>query len=198
MLSSYIIDKIEQISEFTACWFYCKFAQREKNTFLAVVRAVIAQLVKKNDSLRPHIIHARSNSGSTELASQNAAKHLAEDCIRTSKQVCLVIDGLDECGLDERKSIISFFTGLAKTMDGTEPGCFRALFVSTDEADIRKCLTTAKIIHMRATDNRSEMMEYSRKWSTKIQELHQLSDAKTETIALSVLERSAGRYIPKL
>ena len=182
VLASYIIEQACQVPEFDVGWFYCRFGNEDKSTLLAVIRGILAQLVKANGQLRPHVLEAKYKT-----------EDLMAECLQVLEKTCIIIDGLDECDRDVRGEIITLFTRLAKAQNDTVPGSLRILFVSTDEVDIRKPLSRAVCLTVKGTDNFSEMQDYARVWAERIQELHALTDQKTEEIISKVMERADGK-----
>jgi len=194
VLASYIIEQVCKVPEFDVGWFYCKFGNNDKSTLLAVLRGVLAQLVKANDQLYPHVLAAKNSTGDLKLISHKAGKDLLAECLQVLEKTCIIIDGLDECDKDVRGEIISLFTRLAKAQNDAMSGSLRILLVSTDEADIRKSLSKAVCLTLKGTDNFSEMQDYARTWGKRIQDLHTLTDQKTEEIVSEVMKRADGKY----
>jgi len=174
-------------------WFYCKFGNSDKSTLLAVLRGVIAQLVKANLQLYPHVLEAKNTTGDLKLISHKVGKDLLAECLQVLEKTCIIIDGLDECDKDVRREIISLFARLAKERNDAVPGSLRVLFISTDEADIRKSLSKAVCITLKGSDNFSEMQDYARTWAKRIQDLHTLTDQKIEEIVSEVMKRADGK-----
>jgi len=195
VLASYIIEQVCEVPEFGVGWFYCKFGNSDKSTLLAVLRGVIAQLVKANAQLYPHVLEAKNTTGDLKLISHKVGKDLLAECLQVLEKSCIIIDGLDECDKDVRREIISLFARLAKERNDAVPGSLRVLFVSTDEADIRKSLSKAVCINLKVSDNFSEMQDYARTWGKRIQDLHTLTDQKTEEIVREVMKRADGEQL---
>jgi len=193
VLASYIIEQACQIPQFDVGWFYCRFGNKDRSTFLAVIRGIIAQLVKANGQLRPHVLEAKNKTGDLKLISPQVGKDLMAKCLQVLEKTCIIIDGLDECDKDGRAEVISLFTRLAEAQNDAVPGSLRILFISTDEADIRKPLSKAVSIALKGRDNFSEMQDYARVWAKQIQELHNLTDQKTEEIVSKVMKRADGK-----
>jgi len=173
-------------------WFYCKFGNNDKSTLLAVLRGVIAQLAQTNAQLYPHVLEAKNTTGNLKLISKQAGKDLLAECLQVLGKTCIIIDGLDECDKDVRRDIISLFTRLVQERNDAVPGSLRVLFVSTDEADIRKSLSKAVCITLNGSDNFSEMQDYARTWAKRIQDFYTLTDQRTEEIVSEVMKRADG------
>jgi hypothetical protein len=112
-------------------------------------------------------------------------------CQRISQQY-IIIDGLDECDIAERKLVMLFFSSLIDRFEMKEPGKLRVLFVSQDENDIRKGLATAACIALDPTDNAKDIKAFVHKWSTSIQEKFELDDESINYIKESTCFRAQG------
>jgi len=138
------------------------------------------------------MLKTRHQSDAAKLVSAGLAQELLGQCLEELQKSCIVIDGLDECGREERKKIMVVYTRLAKQLSNNLPTSVRVLLVSTDENDIRIQFTRAEIIHLTAADNYMEMRDYARVLSKEIQEVHQLNGQETEALVLDVLGRANG------
>lgn len=104
----------------------------------------------------------------------------------------IIIDGVDECDMKERKTIISFFTSLVDTQ--TQPGTIRSLFVSQDENDIKKLLATASVIRVSSDDSKADIERFAGKWAFKVIQKFELAQEVQDFITKSVTDRSDGRH----
>ena len=109
------------------------------------------------------------------------------------ERVMIIIDGLDECGREEKKSLIVWFKALTETVADENPGQVRCLFVSQDDGDIRKFLITVPEIHIRPEDNRTDIEAYIKHKAMDIQEKFELPDLRRDQIVAKVGERSEGK-----
>lgn len=192
-----VIEKSRLQSSAIAAYFYCKYKNRERNTFVAVVRALLLQLLtqSKDSDLLQVLYEASLDSGEEALESQALCTTLLTTALGTTSKetIHLVIDGLDECDLPERKKIISCITAILR--DDDQPGRIRAMFISQPEADIRSLLRKALIIRVTESDNSSDIAEYARQWCTKIQTKFGLLEEKREFIHSLVCEGADGKVI---
>jgi len=194
VLASYIIEQVCKVPEFGVGWFYCRFGNNDRSTLLAVLRGVIAQLVKANDQLRPHVLKAKHKTGELKLISPQAGKDLMAECLQVLEKTCIIIDGVDECDKGVRTEIISLFTRLTKAQNEAVPGSLRILFMSTNEVDIAKLLSKAACLTLKSTDNFPEMQHYAWTWAKRIQGSHSLTDKKMEEIVNMVMKIADGKF----
>lgn len=171
-------------------FFYCRHQDDQQNTFLAVARSLLAQLLSKNeDLLLSHLYHECISSGQVTLVSSKLCHQLLETSLKTVPKSFIIIDGIDQCDLPERKAIISFFTSLIG--GDSVSGILRVLFVSQDETDIRKLLENASIL--RLTDgHKSDIETFAKLWALRIAEKFELPSATQDYIESAACEGSEG------
>jgi hypothetical protein len=171
-------------------FFYCKHQDDQRNTFLAVARAILAQLLYQNHDLLPYMYDQFLSSGQASLVSPRLCDELLKTALATMSNTYLIIDGIDECALIERRAIVSIFTSIIEA-DAT-PGRLRGMFVSQDENDIKKLLRTASVVRLNESDNAVDIESYSNHWSHKIQEKFELSPNEQRYIVAEVCRRAQG------
>jgi hypothetical protein len=108
-LASLIIEEARSLPDVTVAFFYCRYQDDERNTFLAVARGILAQLLHQDDNILAYLYDKASRSGQTTLSTVSLAKELLEIATKNHKKLYIVIDGIDECERDERKEIASTF-----------------------------------------------------------------------------------------
>jgi hypothetical protein len=171
-------------------FFYCKHQDDQRNTFLAVTRTILTQLLHQNQELLPYLYDQCLSSGQPSLVSLKLCEDLLKTVLSTISTTYLIIDGIDECILPERKAILSFFTAM---IDADEtPGRLRGMFVSQDENDIKKLLRAASVVRLQVGDNKSDIKGYATQWSLKIQEKFELSSDEQNYIVIEVCRRAQG------
>jgi hypothetical protein len=196
VLASVIIEKSKSLPSTIVAYFYCKYKEQERNTFVAVFRAIISQLLaQSNDSDILQVLYERSvESGERYLESQSLCTELlsiAVGSISKNANIHMIIDGLDECENKERKVIISEITKILRS--DPQPGRVRAMFVSQPETSIRSLLRTATMVRLSEADNASDIAEYTRHWCLEIQNKFDLPDEKRDLIRRLVCESAGGK-----
>ena len=196
VLASVIIEKSKSLPSTIVAYFYCKYKEQERNTFVAVFRAMILQLLAQSkDSDLLQVLYERSvESGERYLESQSLCTELlsiAVGSISKNISIHMIIDGLDECENKERKIIISEITKLLKK--DPQPGRIRAMFVSQPETTIRSLLRTATITRLSESDNAKDIAEYTRHWCFEIQRQFKIDDEKRDLIRTLVCESAGGK-----
>ncbi|PMD14292.1 hypothetical protein NA56DRAFT_393481 [Hyaloscypha hepaticicola] len=198
VLASVIIEKSKSLPSTIVAYFYCKYKDQERNTFVAVFRAMILQLLAESeDSDLLQVLYERSvKSGERYLESQSLCTELlsiAVGSISKNISIHMIIDGLDECENKERKIIISEITKLLKK--DPQPGRIRVMFVSQPETTIRSLLRTATIVRISESDNAKDIAEYTRPWCLEIQRQFKIDDEKRDLIRTLVCESAGGMFL---
>jgi hypothetical protein len=180
---------------FTTGYFYCKDGDPEKNNCTSIFKGLLNQLLSQCRDLVQYCHEKYSSSGELTLTSATLAKKLLElFCQKIPKQY-IIIDGLDECDLAERKLVLSFFTTIVDHCDAYQPGKLRVLFVSQDYNDIKKALPTAAVISLGPTDNENDIRTYVKEWAVKIQQKFELESHRIDYIKTSTCGRARGNTI---
>jgi hypothetical protein len=131
-------------------------------------------------------------SGELNLTSLALAEQLLELFLEKILKQFIIIDGLDECNLAQRKLVLSFLISMVDRCDKGEPGKLRVLFVSQDFLDIRKSLWAADVMKLTPEDNKNDIVAYVYDWSKKIKEKYYLNDKQVKFIQESTLVRLQG------
>jgi hypothetical protein len=196
VLASVIIERSKSLPLTIVAYFYCKYKEQERNTSVAVFRALITQLLAQSkDADLLQVLYERSvESGERYLESQSLCTELlsiAVGSISKDTSIHIIIDGLDECENKERKVIISEITKILRK--DPLPGRIRAMFVSQPETSIRSLLRTATIVRLSEADNASDIAEYTRYWCMEIQKKFDLAEEKRDLIRTLVCESAGGK-----
>lgn len=136
ILASTIIESLEKLSNTTPirfAYFYCKDGDPNRNTFVAVARGLLSQLLRDNSDLLLHLYDKGNlKSGEAILTDPEMAKELLEVALDSAqKPTYIVIDGIDECcDRTERKLICSWFIEQVNGLPREDLGNLRCLFVS--------------------------------------------------------------------
>ncbi|KAK6819489.1 hypothetical protein PG987_015972 [Apiospora arundinis] len=141
VLASHIIQMCEQDHRFTTSYFYCRQNDENLNSRLAVLKSILWQMACHDDGPLPDCDEKRAESRQESLDQIKIVQQLLERfCESDAKQQFVIIDGLDECKLDDRETIIGFWTSMVDKIAMYKPGKLRVLLVSRDMADIRNML----------------------------------------------------------
>ena len=109
-------------------------------------------------------------------------------------KVFIIIDGLDECDISQRKLLLSFLTGQVNHWDERETGKLRILFVSQQMSDIGKALPTATVFSLITPDNENDIKLFVEAWCKKIEDKHEIDPDHLAYIRESTCMRSEGAF----
>ncbi|KAF2261162.1 C2H2 domain-containing protein [Lojkania enalia] len=204
VLASVIIEELlrERKSENppVVSYFYCNY--NGNNEAVTVLKGILHQLLDQYPDLMPHCLARKATSGEPSLRSFTNARRLFEDfCLSVPKQY-IIIDGLDECDLRERKQLLELFVQMMGQCDAEDPGCFRVLFVSQDYADIKRSLHSSaeariapKIISLSSSDNEKDIRVYMNDLMGQIKMKHGLKDEQAEYLQHLTIHRAQGMFL---
>lgn len=170
------------------------------NCALAVYKGILNQLVAQHPYLVPHCHEKRLSVSDVSLRSPALAKQLLEVLCAAIPKQYIIIDGLDECELNERKEILKFFVKLAESSCESEPaGRLRILFVSQDYVEIRKILVESKakpkILCLTPDHNRSDISNFVEYWVNRIQEKHEINAVQQDYIRCTTVSKARGKIL---
>ncbi|PVI07637.1 C2H2 domain-containing protein [Periconia macrospinosa] len=180
ILASNIVEECKSRTEFKTAYFYCHHEDQTANTSVAVLKALVDQLLDEYPDLFLPPCHSKqASSGEPILRTFPLALSILEYICATVPRLFLVIDGIDECEQNDRKLLLDSLIKIASEADNDEPGRLRLLVVSQEYPDIRKALNSSSVARVRPnivslseTDNEGDIKVYVREWVDKITEKH--------------------------
>lgn len=113
-------------------YFYCYFGEKERQETVSISNSLLKQLSARCDKLDPHILSAFHNDSSLTAESSES---LLVAALGRFQKVFVVVDALDECSLQERKSMIQMFKRLIKSGSSV-----KVFLTSRPERDIGRLL----------------------------------------------------------
>lgn len=202
VLSSMIIDEakknaLTQNPQPTVLYFYCKSGVEEKDNFCAIGRSLLLQLLEPDSPVLDHM-HTAFRSAKTKDTILRT-KHLIEELLEKALLACpsayIILDGIDECQLEERQPVIEWFkTFVTKKLP---PGCedqVRVLFVSQDDMRARHDFSGISSLAIKVEDNKGDMELFAKGKANEIQQKFSVPDEIRDTIATKVPQSSDGEY----
>jgi hypothetical protein len=192
VLASLLIDECRRIPSVCVVFFYCKYKDPQRNTFVAVARSILQQLLRYKKTLLSHIYEEASRSGGGVLESLELAKELLEVALRAFNRVFLIIDGVDECGKTEKKLISTWFQSIVNSVSADDPQSLRCLFMSQVDNDTSHLFRGIPALQITSANNSEDITNYCRVWAGKIREKFDLSPVDTESMVTNVSGRADG------
>jgi hypothetical protein len=171
----------------TTAFFYCKYEDSSRNSFLAVARSILAQVLFQNPQFLPYFDEKACMSGDT-LKSSDIAREILKKTLGSCKRSFLVIDGLDECPPKERKTILRCFSEI----EG-----IRCLYVSQDDGRAGHMLTGLPSIKI-GDQNKEDIRNFARIFHKELE--HNLRNSSAEhrigDITNIISARAQGKGYP--
>lgn len=165
-----VIEEARKLQKISVAYFYCSFGDPERDGFLPLARALLTQLLIQNDSLLLYLEEKMSKSGAHGvLSSLTVAQEILKAALE-SRKTFLVLDGIDECGRDQRKDICTWFKDMIESLPPSEHGEIRCLFVSQDDGIARKDLSKLPSISITSSLNKADITTFTRHWQARIEE----------------------------
>jgi hypothetical protein len=194
ILASVVVDEARRVPNSTLAFFYCKHKDEMRNSFMAVVRSILAQILFRNPHLLPYFHEKASLSNSTILSSTDIAEEMLQTTLNSCERTYLIIDGLDECGQTERMKISSRFLKIAEALAPAEMDSIRCLFVSQDDGAARKTLGNLPTIRI-TTENKEDLKDFAAVWHEKIEVKFGILRSNDTHIANIISARAQGKYL---
>ncbi|KAI1647683.1 uncharacterized protein F4817DRAFT_336508 [Daldinia loculata] len=195
VLTSVIVDEIKEKDLGPMAFFYCKHRDPDKNTFISVAKALLSQLLNQQDHLMPFYYDEGIRSGESSLHSMKLCKKLLRAILQAIPVAFLVIDGIDECDSNERKSILTFLSDIINLCDNNKPGKIRLFISSRDESDIRRALLMGTRIKLDRRDTIQDLNVYIEHRASELQRKFGLSAEAQRYIQQNVLDKSDGMFL---
>jgi hypothetical protein len=195
VLASLLVEECMRLSSGSVAFFYSKHNDPQRDTFLSIGKALLKQLLKQNREMLPFLYDERMSSGETSLGSVKLCRDLLETMLGAIRKTFVILDGIDECPVMERRTILTWFTSIFETFAEKHPGKLRGMIISQHETDIQKLLHTPSIVRLTQSLNKSDIEIYVQKWSNAIQRKFDLLDAQRELIVRSVCDRAEGEKL---
>jgi hypothetical protein len=196
VLASLIIDEarkpVRKNQGVFVIFFYCRYLDSERSTFLSVARSLLSQLLSQDDALLSYMYDKASTSGQTILSTTSVARDLLETSIRNCDKLYVVIDGLDECEREERKQIVAFFEDICASLPQDEADSLRCLFLSQDDNIARKDFAEISSLKITEAHTRKDIQAYAWARSKDIKEKFGLAPDRQHNIYQMIVDKAEG------
>ncbi|KAI1749840.1 hypothetical protein F4782DRAFT_511720 [Xylaria castorea] len=194
ILASIIVDDLQLIPGAAVAYFYCKHGNEYRNSFISVARAVLAQLLCQRRHLTPYFFEKASTSGDAVLNSTITAKEMIRTVLSSCDKTYIIIDGVDECGHNDRDEIAGVFRTTIEDLPVEAAGSVRCAFISQDDNNARRNfrdLPSIKIVH----ENQGDLKDFAEQRHKALEDKFgplQSNDCHISTILIA---RARGMFI---
>lgn len=192
VIASLIIEEVKRLDSVSLGFFYCKHSDNQKNSFISILRGLLAQPVHQNEDLLSYVYEKCSSSSELTLESSGLLKDLMEMSLKSSASTYIIIDGLDECERGESEIFIAWFTSMIGIITKDNPGAFRLLCISQRDDILIKLLAKAPVLPLDAVEHQKEIESYALHWTLKIRQKFDISALMEKQIATRVAVRAGG------
>lgn len=196
---------------FCTAYFYCKEEEHRKNDCISVFRALLSQLLCECPQLVPYCYERyafsfrhsetcfvnnviRMSTSEVVLTSTTVADALLKLFLELLPKVVIIVDGLDELDISQRKLLLSLLNTHVEYWDEHEPGKLRIMFISQQLADIDKALRTAARLSLTPKDNENDIKVVVKFWCEMIRPHYELESDVADYIHESTCARSEGTF----
>jgi ankyrin repeat protein len=154
VLAKYLIDVLAESS--TVCFFFLKQDSSEQSNITNALCAILHQLICQNPPLTRHVANACRYRGAQSLAQFNAVWDILVEAATDSRAgpITCIIDGIDECLEQERRSLLSSLSKFLCSKD-SEKSCLKLILTGRPYASIERefyKIPQSEQIHIRAED----------------------------------------------
>jgi hypothetical protein len=198
VLASLVVEEAKKLAPTpTVLYFYCKHGNTNRDNFASVARTFLAQLLQQDDSLLGYLYEKCCKSGESTLTSRELINELLKLALDECPSAYIILDGLDECDRDERKTIVTWFRDYVQNLPSLDsanygPDRVHCLFVSQVDS-ARKDFQGLATVTVTEDDNFDDIEEYSR---TEIRELRKnfpsMNNRLADKIVASISASATG------
>ncbi|XDG08565.1 hypothetical protein ABKA04_008180 [Annulohypoxylon sp. FPYF3050] len=153
ILTSVVVDEIKGKQLGPIAYFYCKYRDPDKHSFVSIMKGLLSQLA------------------------------------------FLIVDGIDECDLNERKLALDYFRDILNLCDSSKPGKVRLFISGRDESDIRRALSMGTRIRVDQRDTLQDLEVYIAHGAGMVQKKFDLSTEARQYVQQNVLDRADGMFL---
>ena len=194
MITSLIIQEIKNIDSVHVCFFYCNYCDNQKISLTNVLRSILFQLVQQDEDLLQYVYDEFLSISSDEapVSLHNTIEQLLKTSVRDCRNTCIIIDGIDECGVTEEAKIIAWFLAVSADVTKDNAGTMRLLFVSRKGLVREDLLSQAAIISLDSEHHRNDIQDYALSWSWRIDQKFGFGQSSASLIGTSVAAQAEG------
>lgn len=195
VLASLAIEEARKLTpKPTVLFFYCKHGDPERNSFLALARSLLAQILEQDQNLLLYFYQECCNSKEAVLTSPEKLTKLLDFAFKNCKSAYIIIDGLDECERDQRKSIAQWFRTLVESLPITEPWRLRCLFTSQNDSLARKDFDEIASLTIGPDDIKNDLQGFCRREADQLRASLYISEDMADSIAATVAQQAGGMW----
>ncbi|KAL2841782.1 hypothetical protein BJX68DRAFT_270965 [Aspergillus pseudodeflectus] len=147
-LASVIIETLCAARQPPTLYFYCRHHQEGKDSFIGILRGLLAQILSVDQSLATFFSDKFSDYDKRRFETANAVKEAADIAFSSQSISCVLLDGLDECDPSEAEKVISWFTSRQQQAPLGNDGHIRLLCLGQRTDLLQRMLSGARDISL--------------------------------------------------
>ncbi|KAJ2988150.1 hypothetical protein NUW58_g4128 [Xylaria curta] len=194
ILASVVVDHLRLIPDAAVAYFYCKYGNESRDSFIGLARAILTQLLHQRPSLTPYLFEKASTSGDALLNSTTTARDMIQTVLSSCNKTYIVIDGIDECGRIHRDEIVEVFRTAVENLPAEVIGSVRCLFVSQDDDNARRNFRDLPAIKI-TNESQGDLKDFAEKRHLALEDKFGLLRSKDHHIANILTARARGMFI---
>ena len=180
------------MSQANTLFFYCKYDDPERNSFLALARSFITQALVLDRDLLPYIYEEASTSGESPLTTGKRARNILSDILQSFEQLHIIIDGLDECPPNEKNSIATWFQKTAKPKSDGNSAHIRCLFLSQRDRETGNLFKDIPMMNITSSDLENDIKTFCDIESRKVADKFDLNESERSSLLDKVRVEAKG------
>ena len=190
ILASSLIEAVSSLPSTRCLYFYCQNNDLERNSFIAIARSFLQQILPKDENLISYVYNICKERHGVHLTDAALAKELLNTCLE-GVGAYIVIDGLDECPLPEQKEIVGWIRDfVGNTAPKSTPS--RCVFLSQNDGMTQSLLSRFSTIKITHHDIRDDILAYCTDWARRIKLKFGLSEMEASVLANKTTENAQG------
>ena len=195
VLASLAIEEAQKlIPKPTVLFFYCKHGDPERNSFLALARSLLAQILEQDQNMLLYFYQECCDSKEAVLTSPVKVTKLLEFAFKNCKSAYIIIDGLDECERDQRKGIVQWFRTLVESLPIIEPWRLRCLFTSQNDSLARKDFDEIASLTIGPDDIKNDLQGFCQREADQLRASLYISEDMADSISATVTQQAGGMW----
>jgi len=185
------VEELAKVPKFKTIYFYCRHADRRRNSFVAVAAGLLAQLIWLNPHFLDYLYEKLSAKGVNVLSSEGA-KELLEVGVRSCPKMYIIIDGLDECKNGDQQTIITWFRNIIEKLPREFDGSLRCLFLSQEDKVSTKSLRDLPRLELRSEEHGRDIAAFVERLSRRAQERFKIADDERDLLTEEIKNGADG------
>ena len=189
ILCSSLVDHLQEQQKVSFGYYFCRFSPNGADTCVEVLRVMVAQLVKSQPDMLPHI---HQNYVDKALnPSLKVMKELLAQVLSGLPSSRIVLDGVDECHEAQQKEILSTLLSLQKNAPNS---CKLLISSRVDEGYIKSVLRQMPSIRLKDHNSEAISLFVDQNVAELSDIFDSLEDDLLDRIRRELCSKAGGRF----